>query len=156
MKKEFHQILREKMEKNAVPRPNSCSHSHEDIDPLHLAFLMGNIEKIQVSKHAKSQFYYQINQDHHSYTRNCSTKISSMTLPTPPSPPTHLNPLQQSAWLWFWKKGAPLNETFTRQELQKQFRKLAQVLHPDKNTHPKANELFIQLREYYHQLGLLT
>jgi len=154
MKKEFHQILREKIEKNTVPKPNSCSHSHEDTDPLHLAFLMGNIRKTQVSKQAKNQFYYQTNQDRHSCNQNCVTKISSIALPTPPSPPTHLNQLQQTAWLWFWKKGAPLNEIYTRQELQKQFRKLAQILHPDKNGHPKANDLFIQLREYYHQLGL--
>ncbi len=149
MKREFHQILREKIHRVEDTKCSRRSSIMESPDPLHLAFLMGQVEKTFIPHPPKSHSYLQ--------PTNLSTqaKASSVELPLPPLPPRNFNFQQKEAWLWFWKRGAPLNERFTRHELQKQFRKLAQVLHPDKNTHPKASESFIQLREHYRNLGLL-
>ncbi len=157
MKKEFHQILREKMQEPKIPKAFHGSATTECTDPLHLAFLIGKIEKTHVSTPKKSQYYLSSTPHTIAETTSQKTKTNSTyELPTPPTPPLHFSLQQKNAWLWFWKRGAPLNEKFTPHELQKQFRKLAQVLHPDKNTHPKACETFIQLREYYQYLESLS
>jgi len=149
MKKEFHQILREKMQETQVSRPFQSDSITKNTEPLHLAFLLGQIEKTNASPYLKRHYY-------NDPLKNSTTnKTDFAELPIPPDPPRHFSLKQKEAWLWFWKRGAPLDENFTHQELQKQFRKLAQAVHPDKNSHPKACETFIQLRDYYQNLGLL-
>lgn len=157
MKKEFHQILREKIQETESSRPSHGPTTPTTADPLHLAFLLGQIEKTQVSTPNRSQNYLSFAQNFPSSSApNKNQTQSYCDLPIPPTPPTYFNLQQKNAWLWFWKRGAPLNEKFTHQDLQKQFRKLAQALHPDKNSHPKACETFILLREHYHHLTALS
>lgn len=161
MKKEFHQILREKIQEPKISKSFQEPLSTECTDPLHLAFLLGQIQKTHISTSNKSQCYVSSTANTigttSQKTNEQNTKVNnSYELLTPPMPPTHFNLQQKNAWLWFWKRGAPLNEKFTHLELQKQFRKLAQVLHPDKNSHPKACETFIQLREHYQYLAALS
>lgn len=162
MKKEFHQILREKMQGTKISRPIHRPTTSESTDPLHLAFLIGQIEKTHVSTPNQCQYYLSSTPNTLTGTRSEKT-LKQITKPndscellTPPTPPIHFSLQQKNAWLWFWKRGAPLNEKFTHHELQKQFRKLAQALHPDKNSHPKACETFIQLREHYQHLEALS
>jgi hypothetical protein len=92
----------------------------------------------------------------HSNSNKTNKKTEIAELPTPPTPPLYFDLKQKEAWLWFWKRGMPLKERFTQHELQSQFRRLARVLHPDQNNHPKASESFIQLREHYQILVKLS
>lgn len=157
MKKEFHQILREKMQETKISKSFHGPTTIESTDPLHLAFLIGQIEKTQVSIPNKSQYYLSSTPQTTAVIKVQSKSTNEWVTPlAPPTPPFHFTLQQKEAWLWFWKRGAPLREKFTHHELQKQFRKLAQVLHPDKNSHPKASETFIQLREHYQHLEALS
>jgi curved DNA-binding protein CbpA len=42
-----------------------------------------------------------------------------------------------------------INRNASKNEIKKAFRKLALELHPDKNKHPNANQMFIELNEAY-------
>lgn len=147
MKTEFQRILRDKLRESSAPEPLSSSLSHTDGEPAFLAFLLGTLNKSAPSGRP-SQAY---NSTSKAPPKKSSPDINA-TLPQIPKPPPHLSHKQQDSWLWFWKRGAPLEETFTKADLQKQYRKLARLLHPDQNPHPKATESFVQLRHHYDTL----
>lgn len=161
MKTDFHRILIEKMDANSAVEAQKPTSMPENLDPLHLSFLLSTIPKLHTkptglasrnldyllkSKVFSSQKLKQHTK--HSQTINSDLNKSLM----PPTPPPQFTPAQKEAWLWFWRRGTPLTEKFTENELQRQFRKLAQILHPDKNHHPMATTNFIQLREHYNIL----
>lgn len=119
-----------------------------ETDPIHLAYLLGTIEKMSIKRTQNSSYFIS--------TEKKKGVIDSppQALPQLPEPPAHLSGRQKEGWLWFWKKGAALSENFSKAELQKQFRYLARALHPDQNPHPRATEIFIQLREHYESLSV--
>lgn len=149
MKSEFERILREKLAKNKPQGSESPWSRPLETPPDHLAFLLATIGKTSIYS-GKNKVYFPP-----SSTRTDIQRLSQIELPTPPKPPNHLTNKQKEGWLWFWKKGAALNENFNKTELQKQFRRLARSLHPDQNPHPRATETYIQLREHYDQLSLV-
>jgi hypothetical protein len=146
-----------------------------DSEPRNLAFLLGTIEKKHFSRggflrgkipglpiDSKDKTilwpnaYLQPNKPQPNKVTSSPSPAPAVTLPVippvMPTAPAHLTNRQKEGWLWFWKKGLPLSPSFTKGELQKQFRKLALLLHPDQNTRPKAAQSYMQLREHYHSL----
>lgn len=148
MKSEFERIFRETLAKNTQGVAETPLSSLGETDPSHLAFLLGKIEKTTFTTQKNKTYFQDLSPKSETKT------LSQLVLPTPPTPPAHLSIRQKEGWLWFWKKGAGLNENYTKTELQKQFRRLARALHPDQNPHPRAAETFIQLREHYDNLAL--
>lgn len=145
MKSEFQRILREKIRRQVEFSQQDESLVSLDHEPLHLAFLLGTIRKTNFVETQSTPYF-------RPYPPKKSGLVEDKTQLEPPTPPKHLPSYQQECWLWFWKKGASLSVNFTRSELQKQFRALAQRIHPDKNRHPKAAEAFMLLRERYESL----
>ncbi len=146
MKTEFERILREKIKQKPFEESNNDPSNPPDLEPLHLAFLLGTLGK-RASLPKRNNSYFQTKA-----TNKSTISYSQIAPPVIPTPPDYLSIRQKEGWLWFWKRGAPLSENYTKVELQRQFRKLARVLHPDQNPHPKAAESFIILREHYDNL----
>ncbi|MBK9322083.1 MAG: J domain-containing protein [Bdellovibrionaceae bacterium] len=126
----FKQILEEKI-KSPNRKSEGEGQATSDLDPAHLAYLLGNLET----------FHF----------RPRPAKI----YPAPPKaaiPPHKLTQSQLESCAFFESHGFKLSPAFSRKELKKGFRALALRLHPDMNK--GAPGPFIQLKTHY--LALVT
>ncbi|MEK2687733.1 DnaJ domain-containing protein [Bdellovibrio sp. GT3] len=125
----FKQILREKMGQETASQGNYSSVM--DSDPLHLAYLLGQINKVE-SQAPRGQ-----------YPRPAVR---------PQRKPHAFSPVQRQSYefLKCWVHG--LSEGFTETELRKAYRQAALILHPDQGGN---TEQFLNLKEHYEILRSL-
>ncbi len=104
-----------------------------DTSPAHLAFLMGNIEK--VSFQSKSQYPVQKPQQ------------------APKPRPAHtFNEQQKNAFQFFSKWVPHFRDNFSQDELKMTFRQLAKAFHPDTASNKKNVEYFLELKKSFDTL----
>lgn len=123
----FEQILRQKLQENSSQTRTAGNDETRGTDPAHLAFLIGQINRMQTARPTKSPYKPSIS----------PRKTHELTL------------LQQEAFSFFLQHQPDLSDAFTRNEIKSAFRKIALVLHPDQGGTALA---FMQLREHYKTL----
>jgi hypothetical protein len=122
----FKQILNEKINSSETHPQGIPDYSatNLDLDPTHLAYLIGNI-------------------------RTRCTSIPRGNYPTtkarPSNPPHNLSNLQRQSFEFVKSWIHDLSESFTERELRKAFRQAALILHPDQGGNEQS---FLELKKH--------
>lgn len=128
MEKTFAEIFLAKLNPEPTRAPLKANTT---LEPANLSILLGQCHKVLFNTKPPK-----------AYLR---TKVNI------PRTPHKLSTSAQKAMYFFESNGFSLDPGYTRKELQQAFRKLAKKMHPDFN-HENTNEMFIRLRESYHDL----
>ena len=159
--KSFDQILTEKIIKNLGKNPflaiendlkNQISPRDSQLDPAHLAFLIGKIPQSQY--HLKFQNYVKPQPTAQTKT-TAETKVEIKetvheAILEIPRKKHSFNPKQLKAVEYFKLLGWSLRVDFIEPELKSAYRDLARKLHPDRKS--GSHTSFIQLKNQYDLL----